>query len=321
VTKWNVRPEAKHYGFMLRVAGPDDLEVIWKRIKGTGSWEASCDVVDSGGNRLEDFTAAVAPIQNGSARTALRVGVAAGPWQTLSSHNGHGMMGVNGETGIVLWSQAFEDSGDTCIVATAQWRFRGQERIVATDLDGVTHTAPGGSVSSGDLDLMTTRFARLKPNQVKEFQYQVRPYDWVEFDNVSLQPGKKTDVHARAVTASGLDVRSGVPDSEALKARIESAKRLCALGKALLVYANDHDDRLPNRLEDLDNTYDRLDMPWLLKNVTYLGKGVILADDPDRMLAYDKTLPKAGGTNALFLDSHVEFVVRDRLPKPNRPAP
>ncbi len=41
VTKSNVHPRRNDYGFMLRVTGPDDLEVRWNRIEGADSREGS----------------------------------------------------------------------------------------------------------------------------------------------------------------------------------------------------------------------------------------------------------------------------------------
>ena len=40
----------------------------------------------------------------------------------------------------------------------------------------------------------TAVFSGLPLSSIKEFQFQVRPYDWVEFKNVSLQPGRATIV-------------------------------------------------------------------------------------------------------------------------------
>ncbi len=44
----------------------------------------------------------------------------------------------------------------------------------------------------------TARFGKLKPNQIKEFRFQTRPYEWVEFRNVSLASGQTTNVEISA---------------------------------------------------------------------------------------------------------------------------
>lgn len=190
VVRHDARTDADDYGFMLRVRGPKDTEVRWNNVEGADGWGGTCDVVDVQGNRLDDCTATVASLPGEVTRTALRVGVAAGPWTTISTHDGR-EMGYSGNAG-VLWSQAFEDSGGTSVVATAEWRKDRTERIVAIDRAGVMHASPGGSVAVGNMDQMTTHFDGLKRGQIKEFQYQVRPYEWAEFKDVSLRPNLGT---------------------------------------------------------------------------------------------------------------------------------
>lgn len=186
VVRHDARPDADDYGFMLRVRGPKYAEVRWNNVEGADGWGGTCDVVDIQGSRLDDCTAAVASLPGEVTRTALRVGVAAGPWTTISTHDGR-EMGYSGNAG-VLWSQAFEDSDGTSVVATAEWHKDRTERIVAIDRAGAMHESAGGSVAVGNMDQMTTRFDGLKRGQIKEFQYQVRPYAWADFKDVSLRP-------------------------------------------------------------------------------------------------------------------------------------
>jgi len=80
------------------------------------------------------------------------------------------------------------------IVTSRQWRKDQTDRVVAIDKAGKLQTAGGGSVASGKIDQHTANFRNLKLGQIKEFQYQARPYQWVEFKNVSLSPGHKTNV-------------------------------------------------------------------------------------------------------------------------------
>jgi hypothetical protein len=66
---------------------------------------------------------------------------------------------------------------------------------VATDSEGKEHV-PGtwGGESRGNSSNDTAIFHDLPLSSIKEFRFQVRPYYWVEFKNVSLQSGQKTDV-------------------------------------------------------------------------------------------------------------------------------
>ena len=105
-------------------------------------------------------------------------------------------------------------------------------------------------------------------------------------------------------------------DLPEIKTRMESAKKLSNLGKALLIYANDHDDKYPNALFNFSEYMKWQDFSWIRQNVEYLASGKTLADRPDIPLAYDKTLlAKGKGTNVLYNDCHVGFVKAEGLKK------
>jgi hypothetical protein len=189
--KWNQSPGAGQYGFMFKVTGPDDLKFSCN-IFGAGRSEGSCKVVDTQDNELKGFEATISDMEKGRSSTTIRVGVAAGPWETIATHDGRRM--EIDRQGDVLWSQAFQTYSGTYIVASRQWRKDQVERVIAIDKDGKIHTTGHGSVASGNVDQLTASFRNLKLEQIEEFQYQTRPYQWGEFKNVSLRPGHKTDV-------------------------------------------------------------------------------------------------------------------------------
>ena len=49
---------------------------------------------------------------------------------------------------------------------------------------------------------LTATFANLPLKQIKEFRFQARPFYWVEFCNVAIQPGQKTDVQVEPAAAT-----------------------------------------------------------------------------------------------------------------------
>ena len=71
--------------------------------------------------------------------------------------------------------------------------------LTAIDTYGKEH-APGswGGRGSNDLSYDAAVYADLRLSAIEEFRFQVRPYHWVEFENVSLQPGQKTYVNVIA---------------------------------------------------------------------------------------------------------------------------
>lgn len=324
VSNGNVRPGEDNYGFMLRVTGPEDRDLRWNKIEGAGGWEGSCDVVTADGKRLDDCTAAVADMESRAQQTSLRIGVATGSWTTISTYDGKS---GTPRSGGVLWSRAFNDSGTACIVATAEWRKDRTTRIIAIDNRGVTHTTPRGSIAQGNMDQMTARFYGLSPDRIREFQYQVRPYQWVQFENVSLRPGHMTSVIVEPRT-NDIEMPS-IGGAVAEPDRAYSRAQLSALGRTLLIYANDHDDKLPETLaevhDDIDQASD-LSLAWVQQNVAYLGRGMTTSNEPDDPVAYNKTLyERGGGTNVLYLDTHVAFETPERLEElgiaPDKPSP
>ena len=74
-----------------------------------------------------------------------------------------------------------------------------QIRMIAVESDG---SVRGGTnhyqVVSDKIGHTTMTFPGLSLKQAVqrrvEFQFQVRPYHWVEFHNVSLRPGRRTQV-------------------------------------------------------------------------------------------------------------------------------
>jgi len=101
--------------------------------------------------------------------------------------------------------------------------------------------------------------------------------------------------------------------------RFESAKKLSALGMAMVTYSGDYGFKFPDDMRAL-HKYGNLkkkDLDCLLENVVYLGKGKTDGTiRPDTVLAYDKTLLEKGGcTNVLFGDLRVDFLKPEQLEK------
>jgi prepilin-type processing-associated H-X9-DG protein len=151
------------------------------------------------------------------------------------------------------------------------------------------------------------------------------PSQVVAYDKTLLTQGKGTNVlfldgHIEFVEPEKL-MQLGLPatgkpvtpaDTESLI--LQSATWLCDLGKSLLLYGSEHEDRLPESLALRELAGSEEQYQWLLKDVEYLGAGVTFAQSPSLVVAYDRTLLALGkGTNVLFLDSHIEFVEAERL--------
>jgi hypothetical protein len=125
------------------------------------------------------------------------VGVANGPWETATTlHSGLGGSGsANGE-----WNATFQavagKSGDVAVGCTyskiADWESR------MAYVDGADKVIPIQENSSHAGDTQQTGATLLVSSNdfahIQEFRLQKRKYQWVEFRNVSLQPGHRTTV-------------------------------------------------------------------------------------------------------------------------------
>ncbi|MBP7050154.1 MAG: M56 family metallopeptidase [Phycisphaerae bacterium] len=314
---WDRQRAVNGRGFIFRVVPRSGADLTWV-IDGAQGSSSVNDIVDARGDRLEDYWAITASMAEGLKQTTVRVGVANGPWRTVGSHDGRGVRAEGGDAGGTLWSQAFEDPEGMHVVVSTQGGADFARRVVATDRSGMI-CVPSGThcVSVTNVVQLTATFRNIRRGDIKEFQYQVRPYEWVRFADVSLTPGVSSSVRVEAETTPSQDVSPGKTDASQspplIAARSESAERLAALGKAALLYTIDHEDRLPDRIEDLPDE-SGLAKSWLIENVTYLGKHMRTYNEPDTPIAYDKTLLLAGqGTNVLHLDTQVVFEGPERL--------
>jgi prepilin-type processing-associated H-X9-DG protein len=95
-----------------------------------------------------------------------------------------------------------------------------------------------------------------------------------------------------------------------LEQQLDSAETLRELASALTAYSADNDGRFPQSLGDLRANDIEESLAWAAEHVEYLGSAATAPahERTDAAIAYDKTLlEKAGGTNVLFGDGHVEF--------------
>ena len=104
-----------------------------------------------------------------------------------------------------------------------------------------------------------------------------------------------------------------------LGVRMESAGKLSALGRAIIMYGSDYDIKIPDDVRELHKYGDlnEKDLEWVLENAVCLGKGITSAKwRPDTVFAYDKTLLDKGAcTNVLFADLRVDFLEPEQLEK------
>ena len=116
------------------------------------------------------------------------VGIAAGPWTTSGSaaRDYGGAMGRKQHS--LVFSRGFEVGGSASVIVSHDY-FDDDIRVVAFDKQGTLHPQQGrGGHSAGRIYQCQATFPGLPLSQVDRFEFQTRPYEWVEFKDLPLNP-------------------------------------------------------------------------------------------------------------------------------------
>lgn len=146
-----------------------------------------------------------------SARTTdLRVGVSMGEWETVTSWKPHSAgrssFSRDGGKWTVTYNKATTVDNTTQVFLKSSSYTYGQwnRRVVAVTSDGSEHASSIQGAHSGlDGNEGTAVFGDLRLYSIEELRLQVRPYHGVEFHNISLRPGQKTQVRVVSFDDSG----------------------------------------------------------------------------------------------------------------------
>jgi beta-lactamase regulating signal transducer with metallopeptidase domain len=128
----------------------------------------------------------------------VRFAVADGPWQTVLENEGSEAIG-NTNGGFIFSTpvEALSPNSDARVILMSVTHeiVDDETRLVAVGMDGREHTASSsGSSGAHNFRQITAEFSKIPLKDIKTFRLQKRPYKWIEFRNVSLRPGEKTDV-------------------------------------------------------------------------------------------------------------------------------
>ncbi len=133
----------------------------------------------------------------GLAKTSFRVGVAAGPWATLmkwdfSTGNSTGSEGT-------IMRTVIPGDRETSVVCSYQETKGWQTRLIALGARGeIAPIRVGPRMGVNHSFQYSATFSTEAIGGAK-LHLQRRPYQWIEFHNVSLKPGQRTQVEVRDV--------------------------------------------------------------------------------------------------------------------------
>lgn len=176
------------------------------------------------GERLPHVRAMAVVVEPSQKTLAVRLGYSAGEWDTVAFARGSAAMSRNEKS--VVFAEPVEKDGR--IVMSVAHNIADEEvRVVAVDRNGKVHSASrSNSGRAGTVRQTTYTFADVALDDVRQFQLETRPYRWIEFQNVSLHPGRKTDVrvmveqpHAgRPGSPAAANARRGAADEPPMEA-------------------------------------------------------------------------------------------------------
>lgn len=181
-------PDSKWRRIVFRAMNlPPDADLTWDLTSVGASGSGEIDFVENPaeGKFFTEFFG----LKENQKTFGLRVGIATGPWETITEANTQGAsaVGLPGEKGIVF-SQALSTSEGT-VVVVSQTNINQHSRVVAIDKRGKLHIAKsrGGAGAVGMTQTSPT-FPNLKPEDIDNFEFQTRDYEWTEIKNLPVEP-------------------------------------------------------------------------------------------------------------------------------------
>lgn len=198
-------PGTKVRQFVLRVSDlPEGVtyhapQVQWAWPHSVGYGEARVERDAPTG----DLEVVVAAVPEGCRSVTVTVPVVMGPWETIASESPE-QRDVpaprnDGDGPRAVFDGAREVDGDTQVVVSHNVTGVAR-RVTALGHDGETHVSDRIRIeASVPTERLTTVFPDLPSAQIKAFRLQTSPFTRVEFRNVSLDPGIRTEVEAAVV--------------------------------------------------------------------------------------------------------------------------
>jgi beta-lactamase regulating signal transducer with metallopeptidase domain/protocatechuate 3,4-dioxygenase beta subunit len=188
------QPSEKVREITIKLIKPSGMDVSFTWSVFPSGSNAGSGCYDRKGKWIENMWALAVAIPSDQNVLAVRFKAASGPWETRFESNGKGEAIGSKSFGGLVFSEAFETNGETRITVShdiADLDFR----VVAVDRnDKLVISQGANSYGYGKTRQATYKYANTPMAGIKKFLFQTRPYEWVTFSNVSLEPGKKTDV-------------------------------------------------------------------------------------------------------------------------------
>ncbi|UCC99210.1 MAG: hypothetical protein JSW66_04850, partial [Phycisphaerales bacterium] len=186
-----------YFEFALKLSDPDRMSYFWM-VPGGRHGSDTGSPRDESGYPIRALKAYTVNLPQEQKTTTVRIGATAAQWQTVVTYKQDDREETysEGEYAIAFGIPYMKGNRTLAPVVHNYNRKEKQYaiRVIAITKSGQVRNS-GYSGSGGiKLSSLTYIFNELPLETIREFQFQVRPYTWVEFKNVSLRPGLKTGV-------------------------------------------------------------------------------------------------------------------------------
>jgi serine/threonine-protein kinase len=179
----------------------EPLDTRWQIDSPSSSSRWQIEAPRRGGITLKDIQSLGVEVPEAAKTMSLRFGVATGPWRTVIEFGPSAHFALPPILLPYVISDPIEKANGSVVVNVASnLKDDGVElRIIAEDKEGREHVATDTLLPAvADLAQLTATFHNLPLKQIKQFRLQARKWQWVEFRNVSLHAGLRTDVQVVA---------------------------------------------------------------------------------------------------------------------------
>ncbi|NLF30625.1 MAG: serine/threonine protein kinase [Planctomycetes bacterium] len=190
---------AREVAVCLTDLPPGDIDTTWAFLPAVSRSGGSPRPQDDGSQLA--VTAVIVP--DAQAVITVRFGVAAGPWETLAETNGQGSSSFSSQTGSILVAPAVA-KGEGAMLTVTHNVTNQATRVVAVTRDGrEVATGPSTSAAGSTFAQHTFTFHNTPLEDILAFRFQVRPYEWAAFENVTLDPAGGSGLRSSPSEAPG----------------------------------------------------------------------------------------------------------------------
>ncbi|HML76369.1 MAG TPA: M56 family metallopeptidase [Anaerohalosphaeraceae bacterium] len=190
ITHDNSAYQVKNKGFevVYYISGPEEVAFDMPKVDGSTA-QSGLEVVTPAGMK-----AIRTHLNVWGDSTTIRFPIATGSWKTLGTTSGSAQTSTPVGNRKLMFSSVIGSEKQLTITVTDDLQQFDNYRLVAVDKQGSIHVGSRNWFSVNNTRQNTFTFTNLDSSVVDRYEFQARPFSEIQFKNVSLKVGKKTDV-------------------------------------------------------------------------------------------------------------------------------